>query len=119
VTSQSFQYNTLTQGWFDMPSFQVWLNTLLKTHGENLFRCKGVMAFQGMEKPIIFQGVHMLLDMVQAEEPWSENTTPAWSQLVFIGRNLEAMNLQAGLEACLRPQVAPIIPAMPASSVVS
>lgn len=100
VTSQSFQL----KGWFDMPAFQTWLSALTKTHGENLFRCKGIVALDGLDKPVIFQGVHMLLDMVQAETPWEQRTIPE-SQFVFIGRDLPAMALEAGLHACLRRQV--------------
>lgn len=82
----------------DAERFQDWFSALLRTHGQDILRSKGILAFAGEDERYVVQGVHMLMegDFV---DPWPADR-PRQSRLVFIGRNMESLDLQAGFEAC-------------------
>ena len=67
-------------------------------HGQDLLRWKGILNIAGQDRRLVFQGVHMLLD-VDLQQPWRENEART-SRAVFIGRELDAQTLQAGLASC-------------------
>lgn len=75
-----------------------WLSALLRDKGTDIFRMKGVFSVKGNPNRVIFQGVHMLLD-VQDGGPWGER--PRKNSLVFIGRNLDRDELTSSFRACL------------------
>ena len=74
-----------------------WLSELLRTKGQDIFRMKGVFAVKGNPERVIFQGVHMILN-VAAGGPW--NGRKPKNSLVFIGRNLDREALTDGFESC-------------------
>jgi len=84
-------------GDLDGNRFQDWISQLLGEKGQDIYRSKGVVSIKGQEKRVIFQGVHMLLD-TKMDKAW-ENTDRQ-TQLVFIGRNLDRGELEAGVLAC-------------------
>jgi G3E family GTPase len=49
-------------------------------------------------EPFVFQGVHMLFDG-RPDQPWGNN--PRRNSLIFIGRNLDRVQLNEGFRACL------------------
>jgi G3E family GTPase len=53
----------------------------------------------GEDCRFVFQGVHMLFDGNQ-DRPWRPNETRK-NELVFIGRNLDQMDLAESFRACL------------------
>ncbi len=75
-----------------------WLSYLLQSNGQNIFRMKGVLNFKGEPRRYVFHGVHMMFDG-QLERPWGSATRH--SSLVFIGRDLDRRELEAGFFACL------------------
>ncbi|WP_249523013.1 CobW family GTP-binding protein [Modestobacter marinus] len=75
-----------------------WLGELLAEKGVDIFRSKGILAVRGMPERYVFQGVHMLFDGTQGE-PWG--TAERVSRAVFIGRDLDRAELEAGLRGCL------------------
>ena len=77
---------------------QYWLQNLLNTKGQDIFRFKGVLNIKGMDERVVLQGVHMLSTQA-ADRPW-EADEPRISELVFIGRNLDAEELRSGLSGC-------------------
>jgi hypothetical protein len=87
-----------TSGDLDLNRFQDWLRELLATKGPDLFRLKGILSFKGMPERYIFQGIHMLFDG-RPDRPWGKE--PRKNALVFIGRNLDRSELNAGFESCL------------------
>ncbi|MEM7792365.1 MAG: GTP-binding protein [Verrucomicrobiota bacterium] len=87
-----------TPGDLDLDKFQRWLNELLATHGPDIFRMKGVLAFDGSDDRYIFQGVHMLFDG-RSDRPWRDGERS--NSLIFIGRNLSREALNLGFNACL------------------
>jgi G3E family GTPase len=70
----------------DPAKLNQWLDYLLKTRGQDIFRMKGVLSVKGEDRRQVFHGVHMMFD-AQPERPWGD--TPRVNSLVFIGRNLD------------------------------
>ncbi len=75
-----------------------WLGELLRTKGNDIFRCKGVLAISGTDKRLVFQGVHMLFD-AKTDRPWGKDVRQ--NTFVFIGRHLDREALIAGFKSCL------------------
>ena len=94
VTSLSFVSKTP----LDMEKFQNWFSKLLQTKGQDILRSKGILDFKGESDRYVFQGVHMLMDASKMDK-WPEGKDRS-SRIVFIGRNLESMNLREGFENC-------------------
>ena len=81
----------------DLDRFQDWFGQLLQSRGPDILRSKGILEFQGESDRYVFQGVHMLMDGAPMG-PWPAGARQ--SRLVFIGRNLETMDLEDGLTGC-------------------
>lgn len=75
-----------------------WLDYLLKTRGQDIFRMKGVLNVKGEDRRQVFHGVHMMFD-AQADRPWGAG--PRVNNLVFIGRNLDRAEFEAGFESAV------------------
>jgi G3E family GTPase len=75
-----------------------WLDYLLKTRGQDIFRMKGVLNVKGEDRRQVFHGVHMMFD-AQPERPWG--SAPRVNNLVFIGRGLDRAELEAGFESAV------------------
>ena len=84
----------------DPDRFQKWMGALLQRRGPDIFRSKGILAIDGAPRRYVYQGVHMMMDSDWGT-PWKDGE-PRTSKLVFIGRNLDAENLQRGLDDCLK-----------------
>jgi G3E family GTPase len=82
----------------DATKLNQWLDYLLKTRGQDIFRMKGVLNVKGEDRRQVFHGVHMMFD-AQAERPWG--STPRMNSLVFIGRGLDRAELEAGFESAV------------------
>jgi len=76
-----------------------WLGELLRNQGTDIFRMKGILNIAGEDCRFVFQGVHMLFDGRQ-DRPWKPTETRK-NELVFIGRNLDQMDLAERFRACL------------------
>jgi G3E family GTPase len=81
----------------DEKKLGTWLNDLLRTQGQNIFRMKGILAVKGREERFVFQGVHMLMDG-RPDRPWG--TDKRESRIIFIGRELDRQALNAGFANC-------------------
>ncbi|MFM8295934.1 MAG: CobW family GTP-binding protein, partial [Microcystaceae cyanobacterium] len=76
-----------------------WLGELLRNQGTDIFRMKGILNIAGEECRFVFQGVHMLFDSRQDRLRKPNETRK--NELVFIGRNLDQMDLAERFKACL------------------
>jgi G3E family GTPase len=76
-----------------------WLSYLLQSRGADILRMKGVLNLRGESRRYVFHGVHMVFDG-QLERPWGPDSARR-SRLVFIGRNLDRAELEAGFESCV------------------
>ena len=94
VTSLSFVSDTP----LDKEKFQDWFGNLLRTKGQDILRSKGILNFKGEEERYVFQGVHMLMD-ASPMGPWPKGKDRS-SRVVFIGRDLDNMNLKEGFDNC-------------------
>jgi G3E family GTPase len=83
----------------DADKLNEWLSYLLQSRGQDILRMKGVLNLKGEPRRYVFHGVHMVYDG-QLERPWASDAA-RHSRLVFIGRNLDRAELEAGLESCI------------------
>jgi G3E family GTPase len=93
VTSVAFEY----PGELHEKLFDAWIGSLLRTQGNDIFRTKGIVNFQGSSHRYILQGVHMLMDG-KPGEPWGNE--PRFNRLVLIGRNLDRSALAEEFKQC-------------------
>lgn len=84
-------------GKFDNERFQSFLKKLIKDKSEDLFRVKGVIAVDGVERLVVFQGVHSMFNFTWGK-PLPENVA---GRLVFIGRFLDPNKIMSGLSESL------------------
>ncbi|EPR41712.1 cobalamin synthesis protein P47K [Desulfovibrio sp. X2] len=82
----------------DVEKLREHLGSFLAEQGQDVYRCKGIMHAAGNAQRLVFQGVHMLLE-VGFGAPWKDDEERI-SRAVFIGRGLDEAALRAGLEAC-------------------
>ncbi|KAG6780357.1 hypothetical protein POTOM_013211 [Populus tomentosa] len=87
------------EGSLDLEKANFWLGTLLMERSEDIYRMKGLLSVQGMDERFVFQGVH---DIFQGspDRLWGPNE-PRTNKIVFIGKNLDAQELEKGFKACL------------------
>ena len=86
-------------GVLDFERLSAWIGELSQTQGPDIFRMKGILNIEGEENRFVFQGVHMLFDG-RVDRPWNPNETRK-NELVFIGRNLDEVQLKEDFQACL------------------
>ncbi|MEL6231469.1 MAG: GTP-binding protein [Cyanobacteria bacterium J06627_3] len=86
-------------GELDGDKLEAWIGELLRDHGPDIFRMKGILNLAGEDNRFVFQGIHMLFDGRQ-DRPWKPDETRK-NELVFIGRNLEQLNLAERFQDCL------------------
>jgi len=88
------------KGLLDIPLFNQFMSELLATNAANLYRSKGVLAFEGQgDVKFVFQGVHEQVNFGPSEKPWAEGEERV-SKLVFIGKNLEPEVFKEKIRAC-------------------
>ena len=94
---QSFVFSSSKP--FDQDRLQEFFREAVARVGRDLMRYKGIVAFDGLDYRVIFQGVHMLMNS-DLGAPWSPDEARS-SKLVFIGRKLPKARMIANLTACL------------------
>ena len=72
---------------------------LTQEKGEDLFRVKGMVHFQNVEKPVIIQGVQATFSPPTYAESWPRGEVE--TRIVVIGRDLDAAEMQARFAACV------------------
>ncbi|KAJ0680155.1 putative cobW/HypB/UreG, nucleotide-binding domain, cobalamin (vitamin B12) biosynthesis CobW [Helianthus annuus] len=87
------------EGSLDLEKANFWLGTLLMDRSEDIYRMKGLMSIEGMDERFVFQGVH---DIFQGspDRLWKPDE-PRVNKIVFIGKNLDAQELEKGFKTCL------------------
>jgi G3E family GTPase len=93
---QSFVFTTIAS--FDQESLQAFFRDLIADHAPNLLRYKGVVAFDGLDQQVVFQGVHMMMGSDVGRD-WRPGVARE-SKLVFIGRRLPRDEILARLDRC-------------------
>ena len=92
----------------DLERVEDFLSGIVQVYGTNLMRYKGVLNIKGIDKRIVFQGVHMLMgsDEGSAWKPSEKRD----SKMVFIGRGMPKDVLLDGLAQCVAGAQRPIKP---------
>ena len=84
---------------FDSARLDEFLGGIVQVYGPRMLRYKGVLAMNGSDHKIFFQGVHQIMGS-DVGPVWAENL-PRNSKMVFIGKNLPEDIFIRGLEQCL------------------
>ena len=84
---------------FERSRFMPWLQRLVTERGADLLRAKGIVAFEREDRRFVFQAVHMTVDS-GLDRAWVEGESRT-TRLVFIGRGLDAAELNDELTHCL------------------
>ena len=84
---------------FDSARLDEFLGGIVQVYGPRMLRYKGVVAMNGSDHKIFFQGVHQIMGS-DVGPVWAENL-PRNSKMVFIGKNLPEDIFIRGLEQCL------------------
>lgn len=82
----------------DPAKLNEWLSYLLQSRGQDIFRMKGVLSLKGEDRQYVFHGVHMMFDG-RTGRSWG--AAERRNRLVFIGRNLDRTELEAGFESAV------------------
>ena len=83
----------------DLEKVDQWMSYLVQKKGEDLLRYKGILHIKGMEKRVVFQGLHMLFSGYP-DRKWKEKETRL-SELVFIGKDLNKEELEQQFKNCI------------------
>jgi G3E family GTPase len=75
-----------------------WLQALLAEKGQDILRAKGILDIKGKDERLVFQAVHMVMDGDFGKQ-WTDGEK-RFSRIVFIGRDLDEAQLEAGFKAC-------------------
>ncbi|HCW17300.1 GTP-binding protein, partial [Achromobacter sp.] len=84
---------------FDPARLEEFLGGVVQVYGPDLMRYKGILYMKGINRRMLFQGVHMMMG-AEPGKPWTAAEKPS-TKMVFIGRKLPQEILTRGLEQCL------------------
>jgi len=88
-------------GSLNMERTNTWIAKLLQEKGTDIYRMKGVLSMTGCDDMYVYQGVHMLFTG-ETLTPWGDK--PRECRLIFIGKNLNRAELEAGFETCMEQE---------------
>ena len=84
---------------FHPERLEEFLGGVVQVYGPDLLRYKGILYMKGIDRRMLFQGVHMLMG-AEPGKPWGPKEKKA-TKMVFIGRKLPQEIFTKGLEQCL------------------
>ena len=84
---------------FDPQKLEDFLGGVVQVYGPDLLRYKGILYIKGVNRRMLFQGVHMMMG-AEPGKPWLSNEKKG-TKMVFIGRKLPQEIFTRGLEQCL------------------
>lgn len=84
---------------FDPERLEEFLSGIIQVYGPDLLRYKGILYLKGINRRMLFQGVHMMMG-AEPGKPWLSGEKPN-TKMVFIGRKLPQEIFTRGLEQCL------------------
>ncbi|WP_446715553.1 CobW family GTP-binding protein [Bacillus sp. OTU530] len=83
----------------DMVKLNHWMTAVVSELGEYLYRYKGIIAAQGMDRRVVFQGVHTLF-AASYDRPWKQGEERK-SEVVFIGKGLNKVWFEEHFHNCV------------------
>lgn len=75
------------------------LTSLVETYGSNLYRVKGLINFQGSDRPVIVQGVQNIFSPLTYADAWPRGV--AETRLVVIGKGIQRQALSEEFHGCV------------------
>jgi G3E family GTPase len=84
----------------DWAAFGLWLSLLLHTHGASILRVKGLLQVQGVDRPVVVQGVQHLVHKPLHLKAWPEGLPG--TRLVIIGVGLDRAAIERSFKAFCR-----------------
>ena len=84
---------------FNATKLEDFLGSMVQIYGPRMLRYKGVLHVSGMDRKVVFQGVHQLMGS-DVGPKWAAGE-PKISKMVFIGIELPQDLFKAGLDQCL------------------
>ena len=84
---------------FDPERLEEFLGGVVQVYGTDLLRYKGILYMKGINRRMLFQGVHMMMG-AEPGKPWLASEKKN-TKMVFIGRKLPQEIFLKGLEQCL------------------
>jgi G3E family GTPase len=84
---------------FDPERLEEFLGGIVQVYGPDLLRYKGILYLKGINRRMLFQGVHMMMG-AEPGKAWLSSEKPN-TKMVFIGRKLPQEIFTRGLEQCL------------------
>ena len=84
---------------FSATKLEDFLGSMVQIYGPRMLRYKGVLHVAGMDRKVVFQGVHQLMGS-DVGPKWTPGETKI-SKMVFIGIDLPQDLFKAGLDQCL------------------
>lgn len=84
---------------FDPERLEEFLGGIVQVYGPDLLRYKGILFIKGINRRMLFQGVHMMMG-AEPGKAWLANEKPN-TKMVFIGRKLPEDIFRQGLDNCL------------------
>lgn len=76
-----------------------WICSLLRNHGNDLYRMKGIFHVAGFDQQFIAHGVHMVFDG-EVGQSWPPEESIRVSKVVLIGKNLNGAELKRSFLSC-------------------
>ena len=84
-------------GDLDLFAFNAFIASVLRDHGERIFRMKGILSMRGFDEQFVAHGIHMIFDGERgASWPVGEQRV---SRMVFIGMGLKRSDFEEGFLA--------------------
>ncbi|MEC2469589.1 GTP-binding protein [Bacillus cereus] len=84
----------------DLQKLNEWMSAVVQELGEYLYRYKGILSIDVVDKRIVFQGVHTLF-AASYDREWQEGEERV-SEVVFIGRDINKEWFQEHFEECVK-----------------
>ena len=86
----------------DWAAFGLWLSLLLHTHGASILRVKGLLHVQGVDRPVVVQGVQHLVHKPLHLDGWPDGAPG--TRLVIIGVGLDRAAIERSFQGVLSPR---------------
>lgn len=91
------------------PRFALWLSMLLNRHGAKILRLKGLIELEGVDTPVVIQGVQHIIHAPLHLKAWPNGATG--TQIVLIVKGLDPALVQRSFDAFNRLGAVPENPA--------
>jgi G3E family GTPase len=83
----------------EWPALAMWLNSLVRRHGSQILRIKGLLNIAGAPGPVVLHGIQHVIHPPAALEAWPDGDTS--SRIVFVVQGIDPRPIQESLKGLL------------------